>query len=157
MMSRHWKISTDRHFQNDHHNIAQIQHCPISTTFHMWVNPHIKFWWYRTMLNFYRPFFMPFWTFWKHRIAPLMVTYHHVKFYVSIHLEVININVRNFNFSDFNDISYVGKLWCPEFIPNFEKFLVVAIFKMATKIKHCPISSKFDMWVHKDEIFQCRE
>ena len=29
-----------------------------------------------------------------------MVTYHYVKFYVSIiiHLEVININVRNFNF-----------------------------------------------------------
>ena len=38
--------------------------------------------------------------FWKRRIAPLMVTYHYVKFYVSIiiHLEVININVRNFNF-----------------------------------------------------------
>jgi hypothetical protein len=34
------------------------------------------------------------------RVAPLMVTYHHVKFYVSfiIHLEVININVRNFKF-----------------------------------------------------------
>ena len=36
------------------------------------------------------------------RIAPLMVTYHYinVKFYVSIiiHLEVIKINVRNFNF-----------------------------------------------------------
>ena len=34
------------------------------------------------------------------KIAPLMVTYHYVKFYVSIiiHLEVININVRNFNF-----------------------------------------------------------
>jgi hypothetical protein len=34
----------------------------------------------------------------KCRIAPL--TYHYVKFYVSIiiHLEVININVRNFNF-----------------------------------------------------------
>ena len=34
------------------------------------------------------------------RIAPLMVIYHYVKFYVSIiiHLEVININVRNFNF-----------------------------------------------------------
>jgi hypothetical protein len=29
-----------------------------------------------------------------------MVTYHYVKFYVSIiiHLEIININVRNFNF-----------------------------------------------------------
>jgi hypothetical protein len=43
----------------------------------------------------------PFWKFWQRRIAPLMVTYHYiyVKFYVSIiiHLEVININVRNFN------------------------------------------------------------
>jgi hypothetical protein len=31
------KMSTGRHFQNGHHNTAQIQHCPISTTFHMWV------------------------------------------------------------------------------------------------------------------------
>ena len=33
-------------------------------------------------------------------IAPLMVTYHYVKFYVSIiiQLEVININVWNFKF-----------------------------------------------------------
>ena len=38
--------------------------------------------------------------FWKCRSAPLMVTYHYVKFNVSIiiHLEVININVRNFKF-----------------------------------------------------------
>ena len=46
-------------------------------------------------------FYAVFWQkFLKHRIAPLMVTYHYVKFYVSIiiHLEVININVRNFNF-----------------------------------------------------------
>ena len=36
----------------------------------------------------------------KCRIAPLMVAYHYVKLYFSIviHLEVININVRNFNF-----------------------------------------------------------
>jgi hypothetical protein len=55
---------------------------------------------------FYALFWQPFckWQislkFWKRRIAPLMVTYHYVKFYVSIiiHLEVININVRNFNF-----------------------------------------------------------
>ena len=35
----------------------------------------------------------------KCRISPLMVIYHYVKFYISIifHLEVININVRNFN------------------------------------------------------------
>jgi hypothetical protein len=32
------KISTGRHFQNGHHNTAQIQHCPISMTFHMWVD-----------------------------------------------------------------------------------------------------------------------
>jgi hypothetical protein len=28
--SRHWKISTGRHFQNGRHNTAKIQHCPIS-------------------------------------------------------------------------------------------------------------------------------
>jgi hypothetical protein len=51
---------------------------------------------------FWQPFWkcQTFWKFWKCRIAPLMVTYNYVKFYVSIiiHLEVININVRNFNF-----------------------------------------------------------
>jgi hypothetical protein len=39
------EFSTGRHFQNGRHNTAQIQHCPIST--------HL------TMLNIYRPFFMP--------------------------------------------------------------------------------------------------
>jgi hypothetical protein len=46
--------------------------------------------------------------------------------------------------SDFNTISYVGRLWCPELIPDIEKFLPVAIFKMATKWR--PV-----------EIFQCWE
>jgi hypothetical protein len=36
--------------------------------------------------------------------------------------------------SDFNEISYAGRLWCPELIPDIEKFLSVAIFKMATTI-----------------------
>jgi hypothetical protein len=53
----------------------------------------------------------------------------------------------------------VGRLWCPELIPDIENFLPVAIFKMAAKtrhniwavkIQHCPISSKFDMWVDND-------
>jgi hypothetical protein len=48
---------------------------------------------------FWQPFWkwQTSWKFWKRRIAPLMVTYHYVKFYVSIiiQLEVININVRN--------------------------------------------------------------
>ena len=56
----------------------------------------------------------------------------------------------NSTLSDFNNISYVGRLWCPELIPVIEKFLAVAIFKMAAKIQHCPISSKFDMWVDND-------
>jgi hypothetical protein len=38
--------------------------------------------------------------------------------------------------SDFNDISYVGRLWCPELIPDIEQFLAVAIFKMAATIPH---------------------
>jgi hypothetical protein len=38
--------------------------------------------------------------------------------------------------SDFNAISYVGRLWCNELIPDIEQFLTVAIFKMATTIPH---------------------
>ena len=56
----------------------------------------------------------------------------------------------NSTLSDFNDILYVGRLWCPEFIPDIEKFLAVAVFKMAAKIQHCPISSKFYMCVYND-------
>jgi hypothetical protein len=36
--SQHCKISTSRHFQNGHHNTAQIQHCPISTPLHLWID-----------------------------------------------------------------------------------------------------------------------
>jgi hypothetical protein len=36
----------------------------------------------------------------------------------------------------FNDISYVGILRCPEFIPDIEKFLAVYIFKMAVTIPY---------------------
>jgi hypothetical protein len=48
-------------------------------------------------------------------IAPLMVTYHYVKFYVSIiiDLEVININVRNFNFP-IGFYSNPHPLWSPQ-------------------------------------------
>jgi hypothetical protein len=31
---------------------------------------------------------------------------------------------------------HVGWLWCPKLIPDIEKFLPVAIFKMATTIPH---------------------
>jgi hypothetical protein len=32
---QNYTSSGDRHFQNGHHNTAQIQHCPISTPFHV--------------------------------------------------------------------------------------------------------------------------
>jgi hypothetical protein len=38
--------------------------------------------------------------------------------------------------SDFNAISYVGRLWCLELIPDIKKFLPITIFKMATTIPH---------------------
>jgi hypothetical protein len=69
------------------------------------------------MLNFYHPYFMP--CFGSHfengRIAPLMVTYHYVKFYVSIiiHVEVININVQNVNFP-IGFYSNPHPLWTPQ-------------------------------------------
>jgi hypothetical protein len=49
------------------------------------------------------------------RIAPLMVTYHYVKFYVSIiiHVEVININVQNVNFP-IGFYSNPHPLWTPQ-------------------------------------------
>jgi hypothetical protein len=45
---RHWKISTDRHFQNGRHNTAKIQHCPISSKFDMWVDYDVP-----NLLNLY--------------------------------------------------------------------------------------------------------
>jgi hypothetical protein len=43
---------------------------------------------------------------------------------------------RNSTLSDIIYIWYVGRLWCLEFIPDVEKFLAVAIFKMADTIPH---------------------
>ena len=105
--SWHWNISTGRHFQNGRHNTAQIQHCPISTTFHMWVDYDVPKW-FLTSKHFYRSLFSKW--------PPQYRT--------------------NSTLSDFNDISYVGRLWYPEMIPDIEKFLPVAIFKMAATIPH---------------------
>jgi hypothetical protein len=52
--------------------------------------------------------------------------------------------------SDFNDISYVGRLWCLEMIPDIEKFLPVAILKMAATIPHKFNIVRFHMWVDYD-------
>jgi hypothetical protein len=91
---------------------AQFQHCPISTPFHMWVDYDVPNW-FLTSKNFY---WSPF-----SKWPPQYRT--------------------NSTLSDFNDISYVGRLWCHEMIPDIEKFLPVAIFKMVTTIPH-----KFNVW-----------
>jgi hypothetical protein len=49
-------IFTGRHFQNGHHNIANIQHCPISSQFGMWVDNDVPNW-FLTLKNFYRSLF----------------------------------------------------------------------------------------------------
>jgi hypothetical protein len=53
---RHWKMSTGRHFQNDRHNTAQIQHCPISTPFHMWVDYDVRNWFLTSKIFYRSPF-----------------------------------------------------------------------------------------------------
>ena len=111
MMSRidswHRKISTGRP------NTAQIQHCPISTPFHMWVDYDVP--------NCFPDI---------EKFLPVTI----------FKMATTILHKFNMSLSDFNDISYVGRLWCPELIPDIEKFLPVAIFKMATTIPH-----KFDI------------
>jgi hypothetical protein len=96
MMSRidswHWKIYTVRHFQNGHHNTAKIQHCPISSKFDMWVDNDVPNW-FPTLKNFYRSPFSKW--------PPQYRT--------------------NSTLSDFNEISYLGRLWS-ELIPDIENF-----------------------------------
>ena len=54
----------------------------------------------------------------------------------------------NSKLSDFNYISYVGRLWCPELIPDIQIFLPVSIFKMATTIpqKFNIVRFQFSFW-----------
>jgi hypothetical protein len=110
-----WKISVGRHFQNGHHNTAQIQHCPISTTFHMWVDYDVTNS-FLTLNNFYRSPFSKWSS--QYRI--------------------------NSTLSDFNDISYMGRLWCLEFIPDVEKFLPVAMPFSKWPPQYCTNSTLFD-------------
>ena len=87
------------------HNIAKYQHCPISSQFDMWVDNDVPNW-FSTLNNFYcSPF------------SKWPPQYH-----------------KNSTLSDIIKIWYVGRSWCPELIPDIEKFLPVAIFKMATTI-----------------------
>jgi hypothetical protein len=143
--SWHWKISTGRHFQNGRHNIAKIQHCPISSKFDMWVDNDVPNW-FPTLKNFYRSPFSK-WPPQYHKNSTLsdIIKIWYVgrywfptlrNFYRSPFSKWPPQYRTNSTLSDFNAISYVGRLWCPELIHDIVKFLPVTIFKMATTIPH---------------------
>ena len=73
-------------------------------------------------------------------------------------VEISYINVDNFYMDNDRDIK-VDKFELEEQFCVFKIFEISAIFKMAAKIRHkkwsvkiqhCPISSKFYMWVDND-------
>ena len=86
---------------------VKIQHCPMSSKFDMWVDNDVPNW------------------FWHWKIS----TGHHFQ-------NGLPQYRTNSTLSDFNDISYMGKLWCPKLIHEIEKCLPVAIFKMTATIPH---------------------
>jgi hypothetical protein len=138
---------------------AKIQHCPISSKCDMWVDNDVPNW-FPTLKNFYH---LPF-SKWspQYRTNSTLSDFNDISYVGRLWCPELILTSKNFYRSpfpkwppqyhlnstlfDFNDISYVGSLWCPDIV----KFLAVAIFKMAAKIQHCPISSKFVMWVDND-------
>jgi hypothetical protein len=145
--SRHWRISAGRHFQNGSHNTQKNQHCPISSKFYMWVDSDVPNW-LHTLKNFYGRHFQNG----RHNTAHIQHCPISTPFNLWVDHDVPNWFLTSNNFyrlpfskwpllyrtnstlSNFNDISYVGRLWCLELIPDIEKFLLVAIFKMAPTI-----------------------
>ena len=129
---------------------VKIQHCPISSKFDMWVDNDVPNW-LQTLKIFYRSPFSK-WPPQYHTNSTLS-DFNAIS-YVGRLWDVPNWFLTSKNFyrspfskwppqyrtnstlSDFNDISYVSRSWCPEMIPDFKKFLPVAIFKMVATIQH---------------------
>jgi hypothetical protein len=174
--SRLWKISTSHHFQNGHHNTAKIQHCPKSSQFDMWVDNDVPNW-VPSLNNFYRSPFSKCITKIQHCLISsqfdMWVDNDVLNWFPTLKIDrwvdndVLNWfpTLNNFyrtpfwkwppqyhtnsTLSDFNAISYVGRLSCPELIPDIEQFLLVALFKMAATI-----SQKFNI-VRYHHILKC--
>ena len=132
-------------FQNGHHNTAKIQHCPISKKFDMWVDNDVPNWLPTLKISTGRHFQNG-----RHNTANIQHCPISLKFDMWVDNDVPTLKIfyrspfskwppqyrTNSTLSDFNAISYVGRLWCPDLIPDIEKFLPGAIFKMATTIPH---------------------
>jgi hypothetical protein len=126
MMSRHWTISTNRHFQNGHHNTAKIQHCPISSKFDMYVSIiihleviNINVQNFNFPIGFYSNLH-PLWTPQNmtlrldNDVPNWFLTLKN--FYRSPFLKWPPQYRTNPTLSDYNDISYVGRLWLWNFV-----------------------------------------
>ena len=161
--SRHWTISTGRHFQNCHRKYAKNQHCPISSQFDMLLNNDVLNW-FPTLNNFY---WSPF-SKWPPQYAKNQHCPISSQFDMLLDNDVLNWfpTLNNFYWSPFSKwppqycknstlsdikIIYVRRLWCPELIPDIS---TSRPFQNGShniaKIQHCPISSQFDMWVDND-------
>jgi hypothetical protein len=98
------------------------------------IYPHMKCRWNRTMLNLCGivAAILKMSTGRNVSMSGIISGHHNLPTY-EMSLKSDNVEFMRYCF---NDISYVGRLWCPELIPDIEKCLPVAIFKMATTIPH---------------------
>jgi hypothetical protein len=132
---QYWTISNGRHFQNGHHNTTQIQHCSISTPFHMWVDYDVPNW-FLILKNFYRLLFSNFAILWR----PIeivqcretiwdIIIYQHIKLwwyrtmliFCEIVVAILKIATdRNFSISNF--------FWSPfsKWPPQYPKNLILS-------------------------------
>jgi hypothetical protein len=145
-------INSGHHYlptQNGRHNTTLSQHCPISTPFHMWVDYDVPNW-FLTLINFYRSPFskwdiiiyphIKLWWYWTMLIFGDIVVailkmatsrncsmswinsgHHYLptkNFYRLPFLKWPPQYHTNSTLPDFNAISHVGRLWCPELIPD---------------------------------------
>ena len=122
--SRHWQISTGRHFQNGHHNTTQFALSHFKS-FHMWVDYDVPNW-FPTLNNFY---WSPF-SKWPPQYAKIQHCPISSKFDMWVDNDVPNWfpTLKNFYRSPFSK-------WPPQY---------------HAKIQHCPISTPFHMWVDYD-------
>jgi hypothetical protein len=146
--SQHWKFSTGLH------NTAQIQHCPISMKFHIWVDLYIYICMYVqesnsllciAYVNVHLTRYDYNLTIMKSQVSqnqPLTTGLNN-KSKATFEIEQCRESIR-----DIIIYPYIKFWWyrtmlnfcghfengCPELIPNIKKFLPVAIFKMATTI-----------------------
>ena len=118
--SRHWKISTGRHFQNGRHNMAKIQHCPISSKFDMWVDNDVPNWFPTLKISTGRHFQ-------NSSLSDFNAISYVGRFFFLWCPELV---------SDIEKFLPVAIFKMPTTISH--------------KIQHCPISTTFHMWVDYD-------